>query len=51
MDKIPNVAPGEILKEDFLDPMGIQDEYDLRDEQERLKEDLKRIPRVQAFAG
>ena len=94
MDKIPNVTPGEILKEEFLEPMGItpyrlaqdtgmpatrksqilkgnrritantalrlsayfgnaaefwmgiQDEYDLRDEKERLKEDLKKIPRV-----
>lgn len=99
MEKIPNVTPGEILKEEFLDPMGIsayrlaqdtlmpatrvsqiikgnrritadtalrlsayfgnsaefwmgiQDEYDLRDEQERLKEDLKKIPRVDAYAG
>ena len=99
MDKIPNVTPGEILKEEFLEPMGIsayrlaqdtlmpatrvsqiikgnrritadtalrlsayfgnsaefwmgiQDEYDLRDEQERLKEDLKKIPRVQAYAS
>jgi len=31
--------------------MGIQDEYDLREEQERLKEDLKKIPRVQAHAS
>jgi len=94
MDKIPNVTPGEILKEEFLEPMGIsayqlardtrmpatrisqilkgnrritadtalrlsaffgnsadfwmgiQSEYELRDEQERLKEDLKKIPRV-----
>lgn len=99
MNKIPNVTPGEILKEEFLEPMGIsayrlaqdtrmpatrisqiikgnrritadtalrlsayfgnsaefwmgiQDEYDLRDEQERLKEDLKKIPRVQAYAS
>ena len=99
MDKIPNVTPGEILKEEFLELMGIsayrlaqdtlmpatrvsqiikgnrritadtalrlsayfgnsaefwmgiQDEYDLRDEQERLKEDLKKIPRVQAYAS
>ncbi len=99
MDKIPNVTPGEILKEEFLEPMGIsayrlaqdtgmpatrisqilkgnrritadtalrlsayfgnsaefwmgiQDEYDLREEQERLKEDLKKIPRVQAHAS
>ena len=94
MDKIPNVTPGEILKEEFLDPMeitpyrlaqdtgmpatrisqilkgnrritadtalrlsayfgnsaefwmGIQSEYELRDEKERLKEDLEKIPRV-----
>ena len=94
MDKIPNLTPGEILKEEFLEPMGIsayqlardarmpatrisqilkgnrritadtalrlsaffgnsaefwmgiQSEYELRDEQERLKDDLKKIPRV-----
>lgn len=99
MNKIPNVTPGEILKEEFLEPMGItayrlaretrmpatrvsqilkgkrritadtalrlsayfgnsaefwmgiQDEYELRDEQERLKEDLKKIPRVLAKAN
>jgi len=94
MDKVPNVTTGEMLKEEFLEPMGItpyrlaqdtgmpatrisqilkgnrritantalrlsayfgnaaefwmgiQDEYDLRDEKERLKEDLKKTPRV-----
>ena len=99
MDKIPNVTPGEILKEEFLEPMGIsayqlardtrmpatrisqilkgnrritadpalrlsayfgnsaefwmgiQNEYELRDGQERLKEDLKKIPRVLAKAN
>lgn len=98
MNRIPNVSPGEILKEEFLVPMrisayrlaqdtgmpatrvsqilkgnrritadtalrlstyfgnsaefwmGIQDEYELRDEQERLKNELKRIPRAAASA-
>lgn len=98
MSRIPNVSPGEILKEEFLVPMrisayrlaqdtgmpatrvsqilkgnrritadtalrlsayfgnsaefwmGIQDEYDLRDEQERLKNELKRIPRAATSA-
>ena len=98
MNRIPNVSPGEILKEEFLVPMrisayrlaqdtgmpatrvsqilkgkrritadtalrlsayfgnsaefwmGIQDEYELRDEQERLRNELKRIPRAAASA-
>lgn len=98
MNRIPNVSPGEILKEEFLVPMrisayrlaqdtgmpatrvsqilkgnrritadtalrlsayfgnsaefwmGIQDEYDLRDEQERLSNELKRIPRAATSA-
>ena len=93
-EKIPNVTPGEILREEFLQPlgitayrlamdtkmpatrvsrilqgrrritadtalrlakyfgnsaefwMGIQDEYDLREQQERIAEQLKHIPRV-----
>lgn len=92
--KIPNVTPGEILREEFLQPlgitayrlamdtrmpatrvsrilhghrritadtalrlatyfgnsaefwMGIQDEYDLRERQERITEELKQIPRA-----
>lgn len=31
--------------------MGIQDEYDLRVEQERLEDELQKIPRVQAATG
>ena len=31
--------------------MGIQDEYELRAEQERLEEELRKIPRAQAVAG
>ena len=31
--------------------MGIQDEYDLRAEQERLEDELQKIPRAQAVAG
>lgn len=98
MNRIPNVLPGEILKEEFLVPMrisayrlaqdtgmpatrisqilkgnrritadtalrlsayfgnsaefwmGIQDEYELRDEQERLKNELARIPRAPVSA-
>lgn len=94
MERIPNVTPGEILGEEFLQPlgisayrlakdtgmpatrvsqilkgkrritadtalrlsryfgnsadfwMGIQDEYDLREEEDRLEEELKRIPRA-----
>ena len=90
-ERIPNVTPGEILKEEFLDPMnitsyrlakdtgmpptrvsqilkgrrritadtalrlgryfgnsadfwlGIQDEFDLRAEEERLEDDLEQI--------
>ena len=99
MEMIPNVTPGEILKEEFLKPMqitayrlaqdtgmpatrisqilkgrrritadtalrlsayfgnsaefwmGIQDEYELRAEQERLEDELQKIPRAQAVAG
>ncbi len=95
-EKIPNVTPGEILKEEFLNPMnitayrlakdtrmpatrvsqilkgrrrisadtalrfgryfgnsadfwlGIQDEYDLRAEEERLEDELKHIVPVSA---
>jgi addiction module HigA family antidote len=98
MERIPNVTPGEILREEFLVPMGItayrlakdthmpatrvseilkgrrritadtalrlaayfgnsadfwlgiQDEYDLRDEQEHLKEELRTIPRARRSA-
>ena len=94
MERIPNVTPGEILGEEFLEPMGIsayrlakdtgmpatrvsqilkgkrritadsalrlsryfgnsadfwmgvQDEYDLREQEDRLEEELKRIPRA-----
>jgi len=94
MERIPNVTPGEILGEEFLQPMGIsayrlakdtgmpatrvsqilkgkrritadtalrlsryfgnsadfwmgvQDEYDLREQEDRLEEELKRIPRA-----
>ncbi|MDA3951270.1 MAG: HigA family addiction module antitoxin [Spirochaeta sp.] len=97
MDKILNVAPGEILNEEFLEPMritayrlaqdtgmlatrisqiikgkrritadtalclsayfgnsaefwmGIQDEFELREEQERLKNALEKIPRAPAL--
>ena len=31
--------------------MGIQDEYELRAEQERLEEELQKIPRAQMIAG
>ena len=31
--------------------MGIQDEYDLRVEQERLEDELQKIPRVRAATG
>ena len=31
--------------------MGIQDEYELRAEQERLEDELQKIPRAQAVAG
>ena len=31
--------------------MGIQDEYELRAEQERLEEELRKIPRAQMIAG
>jgi addiction module HigA family antidote len=95
MERIPNVTPGEILGEEFLEPMhisayrlakdtgmpatrvsqilkgkrritvdtalrlsryfgnsadfwmGIQDEYDLRKGENRLEEELKKIPRAQ----
>ena len=94
MERIPNVTPGEILGEEFLQPMnisayrlakdtgmpatrvsqilkgkrritadtalrlsryfgnsadfwlGIQDEYDLREEQDRLEEELRKIPQA-----
>ncbi len=94
MEKIPDVTPGEILKEEFLSPMnisayklakdtgmpstrvsqilkgkrkitadsalrlsqyfgnspdfwlGVQDEYDLRKERHRLKEELDKIPKA-----
>jgi addiction module HigA family antidote len=94
MERIPNVTPGDILGEEFLQPMGIsayrlakdtgmpatrvsqilkgkrritadtalrlsryfgnsadfwmgvQDEYDLREQEDRLEEELKRIPRA-----
>ena len=31
--------------------MGLQDEYELRAEQERLEEELQKIPRAQMIAG
>ena len=31
--------------------MGIQDEYELRAEQERLEEELRKIPRAQTIVG
>ena len=94
MERIPNVTPGEILGEEFLQPMnisayrlakdtgmpatrvsqilkgkrritadtalrlsryfgnsadfwmGLQDEYDLRQEQDRLEEELRKIPQA-----
>jgi len=94
MERIPNVTPGEILGEEFLQPMnisayrlakdtgmpatrvsqilkgkrritadtalrlsryfgnsadfwlGLQDEYDLREEQDRLQEELRKIPQA-----
>jgi addiction module HigA family antidote len=98
MDRIPNVTPGEILREEFLNPlgitayrlsrdtgmpatrvseilkgrrritadtalrlsayfgnsadfwMGIQDEFELRVEQERLQPALKKIPHAPVLA-
>lgn len=98
MEKIPNVTPGEILREEFLNPlsitayrlsrdtgmpatrvseilkgrrritadtalrlsayfgnsadfwMGIQDEFDLRAEKERIQSVLKKIPRAPVLA-
>ena len=98
MEKIPNVTPGEILREEFLNPlritayrlsrdtgmpatrvseilkgrrritadtalrlsayfgnsadfwMGIQDEFDLREEKERIQSVLKKIPRAPVLA-
>lgn len=97
-ERIPNVAPGEILSEEFLKPMGItayrlskdtgmpatrvsqilkgkrritadtalrlskyfgnsadfwlgiQDEYDLREEKGRIEPELARIPRAREHA-
>jgi len=97
-ERIPNVAPGEILSEEFLKPMGItayrlskdtgmpatrvsqilkgtrritadtalrlskyfgnsadfwlgiQDEYDLREEKRRIELELARIPRAREHA-
>jgi addiction module HigA family antidote len=94
MDRIPNVTPGEILREEFLEPMGIsayrlakdtympatrvseilkgrrritadtalrlsayfgnsadfwlgiQDEYDLREQQQSIEDELRSIPRA-----
>ena len=93
-ERLPNITPGEILKEEFLSPMGItayrlakdtgmpptrvsqilkgrrritadtalrlsryfgnsaefwlgiQDEYDLREQEDELSEELARIPRA-----
>lgn len=98
MEKIPNVTPGEILREEFLNPlsitayrlsrdtgmpatrvseilkgrrritadtalrlsayfgnsadfwMGIQDEFDLRAEKERIQSALNKIPRAPVLA-
>lgn len=97
-ERIPNIAPGEILSEEFLKPMGItayrlskdtgmpatrvsqilkgkrritadtalrlskyfgnsadfwlgiQDEYDLREEKGRIEPELERIPRAREHA-
>ena len=96
MDRLPNIHPGEILKEEFLEPFGIsayklskdikipqtrisqivkgnrrvtadtalrlsvyfgnspqfwlglQDDYDLEEEKNRLEEELKGIQRIKA---
>ena len=98
-DRLPNITPGEILREEFVVPMditayrlakdtgmpptrvsqilkgrrrttadtalrlsryfgnsaefwlGIQDEYDLRDQEDELSEELARIPRAREAVG
>ena len=98
-ERLPNITPGEILREEFLSPMGItayrlakdtgmpptrvsqvlkgrrritadtalrlsryfgnsaefwlgiQDEYDLRDQEDELSEELARIPRARQAVG
>ena len=98
-ERLPNIAPGEILHEEFLVPMGIsayrlskdtgmpptrvsqilkgrrritadtalrlsryfgnsaefwlgiQDEHDLRDQEDELSDELARIPRARQIAG
>ena len=98
-ERLPNITPGEILREEFLVPMGIsayrlskdtgmpatrvsqilkgrrritadtalrlsryfgnsaefwlgvQDEYDLRDQEEELSAELSRIPRARQAVG
>ena len=98
-ERLPNITPGEILREEFLSPMGItayrlakdtgmpptrvsqilkgrrritadtalrlsryfgnsaefwlgiQDEYDLRDQEDELSDELARIPRARQTIG
>ncbi len=52
-ERLPNITPGEILQEEFLIPMGTTAyrEYDLRDQEDELSEQLARIPRARQGVG